>query len=344
MTTSRKTFRHDFSEQMLNFVWHQWCQMGVAGSVPHKPGWVIDPEPLLAFTSEVARQDARMFDQVLDWLATNGHWINTQRLSTLVKQGDIGDTAVVGAIASWMTQQDKSTKWRGVSRTFSPSVQKPAEALFRLQPELSPDILAKPCPHFQQYELLRGQIHTRKMTQPVNMQDPANLMFKSRAIFGIGIRADVSAYLATANGGHARQIADRLGYNHVRVTDVLSEMAEAGMVTMHFSGQTKLYRIDREQWQALLVPNPTDKLAWVNWRYLTRGLTTLWRAILALDTHRADDYVFSSQARKAMQAAQDDLMNSGLAFSIKDNRGYVAESYLPVFQADIHAIMQHLVG
>ena len=116
------------------------------------------------------------------------------------------------------------------------------------------------------------------------------------------------------------------------------------MVSRHVFGQTKRYQIDHEQWQSLLVPNPTDKLAWVNWRYLTRGLTTLWRAILALDAHRADDYVFSSQARKAMQAAQDDIMNSGLALSIKDNRDYVAESYLPVFQEDIHAIMQHLVG
>jgi hypothetical protein len=285
-----------------------------------------------------------MFDQVLDWLATNGHWMNTQRLSTIVKQGDIGDTAVVGAMASWMTQQDKSAKWRGVSRTFAPPVQKPAEPLFRIQTDTSPDILAKPCPHFQRYGLIRGQIHTRNMTQPVNMQDPANLMFKSRAIFGIGIRADVSAYLATTTGGHARQIADRLGYNHARVSDVLSEMAEAGIVTMHCSGQTKRYQIDREQWRGLLVPNQTNELAWVNWRYLTRGLTILWREVWALDEQRADEYVFSSQARKAMQAAQDDLMNSGLTFSIKDNRGYVAESYLPVFQADIHALLQLLAG
>jgi len=344
MKTSLKTFRHDFTEQMLNFVWHQWCRMGVAGSVTQKPGWVIDPEPLLAFTSEVARHDARMFDQVLDWLATNGHWINTQRLSTLVKQGDIGDTAVVGGIACWMTERDKSAKWRGVSRTFNPPAQKPAEALFHAQPSVSPDLLGPPCPQFQRYGLIRGPIRTREMTQPVNMKDPANVMFKSRAIFGIGIRADVTAYLATANGGHARQIADVLGYNHARVADVLAEMAEAGMVAMHSAGQAKLYRIDREQWRSILVPGRAEALPWVNWRYLTRGLTTLWREVWALDEQRADDYVFSSEARKAMQAAHDDLLNSGIPFAIEDHRAHVAESYLPIFQADIDAIMRLLAG
>lgn len=83
MTTSVTKFRNEFTERVQNFIWRQWCQMGVAGSVPEGDQWVIDPEPLLAFTSDVARHDARMFDEVLDWLVTNGHWINTQRLSTI---------------------------------------------------------------------------------------------------------------------------------------------------------------------------------------------------------------------------------------------------------------------
>jgi hypothetical protein len=39
------------------------------------------------------------------------------------------------------------------------------------------------------------------MTQSVHMKDPLNVMFKSRAAFGIGIRADVMAYLVSTDGG-----------------------------------------------------------------------------------------------------------------------------------------------
>jgi len=343
MTTSVTTFRNEFSERVLNFVWGQWCQIGVAGSVTQKGQWVIDPESLLAFTTEVARHDARMFDEVLDWLVRNGRWINTQRLSTIVKQDKVGDTAVIGAIASWMSEQDKSMKWRGMMRRMIATEQKRNEALFGTQSGVTAGVAEQPEAHFKRYGLLRGPIHTRGMTKAVNMKDPLNVMFKSRAVFGIGTRADVMAYLVTTDGGYARRIAEILGYNHMHVTEVLADMAEAGMVTLHSAGQTKHYRADSEKWQSVLLPERSCISQWVNWRSLIRGLTTIWREAWALDDTRADDYVFSSKMRKAMQAAKDDLQGSGIPFTIEDDKDYLAEAYLPVFVKDINGVMNTLV-
>ena len=344
MTTSVTTFRNEFSERVLSFVWGQWCQIGVAGSTPQKGQWVIDPEPLLAFTTEVARRDARMFDEVLDWLVKNGRWINTQRLSTIVKQDKVGDTAVIGAIASWMSGQDKSMKWRGMTRRMVDTELKRNGALFIAHPGVSAGVAEQPEAHFLRYGLLRGPIHTRGMTPAVNMKDPLNVMFKSRAAFGIGIRADVMAYLVTTDGGYARRIAEILGYNHMRVTEVLAGMAEAGMVTVHSSGRTKHYRADREKWQSVLLPERSGASQWVNWRSLMRGLTIIWREAWVLDDTRADAYVFSSKMRKAMQAAKDDLQGSGIPFSIADDKGYLAEAYLPVFVKDMDGIMNALAS
>jgi hypothetical protein len=344
MTTSVTTFRNEFSERVLGFVWGQWCQIGVAGSATRKGQWVIDPEPLLAFTTEVARRDARMFDEVLDWLVKNGRWINTQRFSTIVKQDKVGDTAVIGAIASWMTEQDKSMKWRGLARHRVASQDKRDEALFTMWPKGALAVFDQPEPHFDQYGLLRGPIRTRGMTKAVNMKDPLNVMFKSRAAFGIGVRADVMSYLVTTDGGYARRIAEILGYNHMRVTEVLAGMAEAGMATVHSAGRTKHYRADREKWQSVLMSERSGASKWVNWRSLMRGLTTLWREAWALDDTRADAYVFSSKMRQAMQAAKDDLQGSGIPFTIEDDKGYLAEAYLPVFVRDVEGILNDLEG
>src|SRR6266511_3863293 len=35
------------------------------------------------------RQDARVFDEVLDWLVRNGRWINVMRLSTLLEEDQV---------------------------------------------------------------------------------------------------------------------------------------------------------------------------------------------------------------------------------------------------------------
>ncbi|MEI6786919.1 MAG: hypothetical protein WCL49_00410 [bacterium] len=342
MTTSVTTFRNEFSERVLNFVWGQWCQIGVAGSTTLKSQWVIDPEPLLAFTTEVARHDARMFDEVLDWLVTNGRWINTQRLTTIVKQNKVGDMAAIGAIASWLSDKDKSMKWRGLARHMVATEQKRGEALFGAQSGVSAGTTEPPETHFTQYGLLRGPIRSRGMTKAVNMKDPLNIMFKSRAVFGIGIRADVMTYLVTTDGGYARRIAEILGYNHMRVTEVLAGMAEAGMVTVHAAGRTKHYRAEREKWPSVLLPERSVISQWVNWQSLTRGLTTIWREVWALDESRADVYVFSSKMRKAMQAANDDLQSCGVDFAIEDDKGYLAEAYLPVFLRNVDGVMNAL--
>ena len=344
MTTPVTAFRSEFSEKVLNFVWGQWCQVGVAGSAPLKTQWVIDPEPLLTFTTEVARRDARMFDEILDWLVTNGRWINTQRLATIAKQDKTGAPSVMGAIASWLSDQDKSMKWRGIAHRAVVTEQKQEEPLFTTQPKGAAKLDAQPEGHFERYGLLRGPIHNRGLTKAVNMRDPRNVFFKSRAAFGISIRADVMAYLVSTDGGYARRIAEILGYNHMRVSEVLSAMAEAGMATVHSAGRTKHYRADRSQWQSVILPGRSETPRWVNWRPLTRGLTTIWREAWALDDTRADAYVFSSKMRKAMQAAKDDLQSSGIPFSIENDKGCLAEAYLPVFLRDVEGIVTNLGG
>lgn len=341
MKTSAVKFRNDLKEGLLDFIWQQWCRLGIGGASPAKTLWIIDPEALLAFTSEMARHDARLFDQVLDWLAVNGGWINTQRLSTIMKQDGIGCTAVVGAVASRMCELDKSAKWRGLAKRNQPDKDIPVEPLFQLitNPGQAIDM---PDRHFQAYGLLREEVHTRGMAQAVNLNDGVNIIFKSRALFGVSIRADIMAYLLTNEGGHARKIAELLGYNHMRVNEILSELEDAGFIRVRPVGKAKQYSIDRALWTSALCLDKTSTFRWLSWRPLARGLTAIWRVASAIDESRADDYIVSSKMREAMRMAREDIYASGLPVELTNDTRFKAEDYLPVLTKDLINIIDAL--
>jgi hypothetical protein len=339
MTRSAMTFRHELKERLLDFVWQQWCRLGVSGSSRMGNDWVTDPEPLLAFTSEVGRYDARLFDEVLDWLSKNGTWINTQRLTAIMKRDRVGCPKVVGAMAAWMCARDKSMKWRGIAKRNEADAHTSEEFLFQAVPAGAMRVVEQPDRHFEQYGLIREVVQTRGMTQPVNMRDPANIIFRSRALFGLNIRADVIAYLLTAESGHARRIAELLGFNHMRVQSVLTALADAGFIAVRAEGKSKQYRIDRDRWNPVMLPDQACPPRWVNWRPLVRGLTTIWRDACDLDESRADEYIVSSKMRSAMRAARDDLQASGIEFDIANDKNYIAEAYLPIFEQDIAGIL-----
>jgi len=147
-------------------------------------------------------------------------------------------------------------------------------------------------------------------------------------------------YLLTTNGGHARRIAELLGFNHMRVQSVLTALANAGFIAVRSEGKSKNYWIDRERWGPVMLSNQTTSSSrWVNWRPLARGLTAIWREAWGLDEARADEYIVSSKMRSVMMTVRDDLLASGIDFEIADDRNHVAEAYLPIFVRDITGVL-----
>ena len=63
---------------------------------------MLDPEALLLATTSLGR-DPRLFDEVLDWLNTNGQFINLQRLQNLGQR--FGDLTVLRAMAAHLLKE-----------------------------------------------------------------------------------------------------------------------------------------------------------------------------------------------------------------------------------------------
>ena len=85
------------------FAWEEWAQMGIFATAGPSRQWAQDAEALLLFTFEVARGDARLFDEVLDWLLTNEQLVNLRRLRSLAV--DPEDQALTEAVIAWLGRQ-----------------------------------------------------------------------------------------------------------------------------------------------------------------------------------------------------------------------------------------------
>ena len=326
---SLKSSLIDFEKGMLDFLWKEWSALGVFGATEPEKDWCIDPEVLLLLTTEIGRHDARLFDEVLDWLKANSRWINTQRLRSLQTKHGIGDLRVLSAVARAMMDCGPETKWRKIAE--QPVEKEPTEALFRTGYRQIKGADDPYDPIFEQYGLIRAMRHERPLALPVAMLEPVALLFRLRALFGLGMRADIACYLLAQGECHASMLAEVLGYSQRRVQETLLEMYGSGLLKIRSSGRKRVYSLDRQAWTEFLRPLGSTFPLWIDWCPLARGLLAVWRGIWKKDLLKLDPYVVSSHVRTVMLQAHDDLQGCGVNFVLEDDRAYIGEDYLTAF-------------
>lgn len=315
MKSLLNSFRTEFSQSVLNFVWSAWSQVGVmGGSSPSRPR-IVDPEPLLLLTWECARQDARAFDEVLDWLVQNGRWINVVRLNSLIEQDQVYTPTIAGAVAAFMVQHDRTPKWRNVARKYKPQSVSEPEVLFQRRSKPLAPAKGETDEMFARYGWLRSPIVLRGQSQRLPAWTPASLVLKCRAFFGISIRADVFAYLVARGPATASGLARELGYSQRRVQDTLVEMQLADQFQTRFDGNRKEYSIESSKgWQLLFEATP-KRAAWFNWRAYGRAILTVWKKAYVMKEDGLTSYLFESEMAKALESAMPDFTAAGLALS-----------------------------
>ncbi len=311
MKNSLKQFRTGLSEVVLDFLWSAWSHVGVMGSAVPSKSVIVDPEPLLLLTWGCGRQDPRVFDEVLDWLVRNGRWINVVRLTTLVEEDRACPPSLAGAIAAFMLRYDKSPKWRTLAQRYKPKKTSVSEILFQRDGKALGS--HRQCDEdFLKYGWLRLPVSLRKQSQPVAFWKPAGLILKSRAFFGVNIRADVFAWLVANGSCSASRLARELGYSQRRVQDTLMEMQIAGAFQVHHDGNRKEYSVSAQKgWQLLFDSEPEATLAF-HWRAFARGISKIWKKTFSLKEEGLTPYILESELTKAADEAREDLVSAGV--------------------------------
>jgi len=315
--------------------------LGIAGAAESKDNRVIDPEALLLFSLSVCRYEPRLFDEIIDWLFQNGHFMNVQRLQKIQDKYGFRCGPQLGAIAELLSK--KSTyklKWSGLAKKH---YQDPSEPLF-----FDKDGNALPCPQdrdanpeFFNHGLRRGQINLRGYSQSFDLQSPACLLLRLRALLGINARAEILCLLASVTEIHPSEGARRTAYYQKTIQTTLVEMAQSGVISTRTSRKEKFYRLKPDVLDSLLKPNGKP-VRWINWPPLLRATETIWLRISELVKQTLDPLLLASELSKLMQSLREYGFDADSG-EITIVHNMTAEDLGKRFQANLCSISSRLV-
>ncbi len=336
METPLATFRTEFQSLLLDFLWRQWSALGVAGQARPEDRWVLDPEALLLFTCTLGRHDPRLFDEVLDWLAINGRFLNVTRLKRMVRLEEFSGGQVLAAVAASLAKGTETLKWKQLAGRETGTVGPAVERLF-FAPEGKPlPVLGEPEPDFLSRGFERGPVRRRGYSQPFPATLNAGLGLQLRALFGVTARCEILLYLLTHESAHPSVIARDAGYFPRAIQDTLVDMQQSGVVQLRPIGRTKHYWLHADQWLALLGRAAQPPPQWVTWAPFFSALEQIWLALGDEELLRLrDPLLLASEVRRLQAQVRPALQRAGFDKGLSDERNYLGESYLPVFLGDL---------
>jgi hypothetical protein len=318
----------------LSLAWDQWSQLGVSGYPPKRPEErVADPEALLLFTFEVAREDPRLFDEVLDWLATNEPLVSVQRLRNLCV--DPIDRALVGAALDWSQRTRGRTRPEAVGAAVEP-----LEPLFRSVP-ITRDNLDD---SFLRFGFERPVAHASGKSQIPGFRDPISFAFRLRRLLGVGVRAEVIRALLTIRAERlsGKIITATAAFAQRNVREGLNQLVDAGVIDVVEISDDRYFSIRHAEWAAALGLDSAPDLPFHHdWIPIYRALTQIVRWLGEPGLDDLSPYVLSSQARTLVDRLADDLRFARVPLSLYRSLG---ADYWDDFTAIAFQLMQSAQG
>ena len=290
----------------MGFAWEEWAQMGILATAGPPRKWAQDPEALLLFTFVVARSDPRLFDEVLDWLATNEELVSLRRLRSLAV--DPEDRALIDAVIAWLGQQRPKARFSSAEQPRSSHVR---ESLFF--DESFP--IAQHDAAFADHGWLRPAVVIQQKSGHPDLDAPINLSFRLRHLLGLAARAEVVRLLFTMrdSGTTVAKLARSAGYTKRNVHEALASLEQAGVIGVFRAGNELRYRIDHQRWSTFLLV--TEPMEYVDWPPLLLSMRRVVRWLRRAEEAERSEYLLSSSARDLIERIRPDLEETGIDLS-----------------------------
>ena len=261
-------FKQELLDSILELLWRQWTQLGVAGAINSKDDWVLDPEALLIFSAHFARYDQRLYDLVIDWLQCNGESINLPRLKALLKRFDHADRKSLGFIAASV----KSKKWQPLAKSLLPK-DSGVETMF-----FGNEFVPKPDEMALRYGLKRNQYVQSNKVMPFASTDNASLLLRLRGAFGMSARAEAILTMLNKEFCRIQDVADAGGFSWKAASDVLDELCTSGIaVTLDKNKRGRTYFLKDSNTMHKLFEIETVKFP--DWLTIFDMLSVVWHCI-----------------------------------------------------------------
>lgn len=222
-------WRNALAETVRSIIWSQWAALGAFVEAPPSSKSVVDPEALVVATCAFGRDDARIFDEALDWTVRNHPLLKPWRLKRISRCFGADVQRTLGAMLECTAELTGKDIFPGVRKEAAQILdQVGMEELFYREKGRY-DNGHKPDEVFLRWKLLRGTPRIRHHSGTPDLKNPGNLMLRLRDYYGSEARADILTYLITERGGSSYGIAAKLKYQQGRVYDVLESLVNAGV-------------------------------------------------------------------------------------------------------------------
>lgn len=223
------------SEQTLKVIWRQWAALGAATPSEAAARATVDPEALLLASLSFDQFDRRLERLTHDWVVLNADVLSVQRMRNLAASFPENTHEALGELARHAVADAKDFRWRVLA------------AGERMPP-------SKPT---------RGRVRVSRV--PVT---GASLIVRLRLAFGVGVKADLLAFLLGSAPGRwetVRAIARATNYSAGAARRGADALAQACVIQRRTAGEFE-YSIDHDAWRSLFAP-AADPPPWRDWSH-----------------------------------------------------------------------------
>ena len=296
-------FKQELLDAVLELLWKQWTQLGVAGQINTNDNFVLDPEALLIFSAHFARFDQRLYDLIIDWLQCNGKSINLPRLKALLKHFVDADRNSLGFI----TVSVNLKKWNVFAKTLLPEDIETQPLFFENDFVSTPDEKAL-C-----YGFKRNRYVQSNKVMPFSNNSNASLLLRLRGAFGMSARAEAILTMLNKEFCRIQDVADAGGFSWKAASDVLDELCTSGVaVTLDKNKRGRTYFLkDVSTMRSLF---GVDTVKFPDWLTIFEMLSTVWKCISNPRLAEVSEKTTAGELqREFVQKINNRLQNCGIA-------------------------------
>ena len=295
-------FKQELLNAILELLWKQWTQLGVAGQINAHDNFVLDPEALLIFSAHFSRYDQRLYDLVTDWLQCNGESINLPRLKALLKRFPHADRNSLGFI----TASVKLKKWNAFAKQLLPENVEVEPMFFENDFVPQPDETAL-CYGFKRNRYVPGN-----KVMPFSTMGNASLLLRLRGAFGMSARAEAILTMLHKEFCRIQDVADAGGFSWKVASDVLNELCTSGVaITLDKNKRGRTYFLkDASAIRSLF---GVDTVKFPDWLTVFEMLSVVWMCINNPRLAEVSEKTVSGELqREFTQKINDRLQNCGI--------------------------------
>ena len=337
--SSSPNFQASFRESLLDLLWQQWAVLGVAGHAGKAPDWIVDIEALILVTTTQGRMEPRLFDEMLDWLWTNAHWVNVQRLRNIRKRLSLGDARTLAAVADWLSQRTTLSKWKPLA-AITPDQPAQPERFYLTKAGLAQPMVGPSDPTFLRHGFVLPPIERRELSRPPNPRNPAALSGKLRSLFGVQARCEILLWLLTHESGRPAEIARATFYFPRTVEDTLRELAGSGLVHTAQTGREKRYWLKSDDWRFLRSWKMPDRFPrWFDW---PRFFSAQEKVLSVLANASLSPLLQASELRREFEDLAPVLKDGELLSAFAASRNHPGTEFTAALFRDLETLFARL--